>query len=304
MKTKCALLTALCVVGVVGTGEADLLWDFDTGNGVTPSLDGWTIMSNGDPAIDRQPLIQVEGSERNRLANEPVLTTSWDRDGEAGGFIGDGSHPHLIARSPTFLITEAGDITWQEPHTNSGAAPVLTAGTYNDGAMGMALVRASDGVMIASVATTTATKVFDVDGALDLLNDGVGYYLEAVDTYIGGWGYIEWDNVSVPGELVSGPSAAPFKLTITPNATTPGSYDFEWVGKEGKLYDLVSATSLATAPGTWDVYDPDGPGGEPAYQDISPGGTTTTLMDVPGGSNPTRFFVLVEKDPPSPDEGY
>jgi hypothetical protein len=40
-------------------------------------------------------------------------------------------------------------------------------------------------------------------------------------------------------------------LIITPNAATPGNYDFEWDSQEGKLYDLVSATDLSMprAPG-------------------------------------------------------
>jgi len=91
-------------------------------------------------------------------------------------------------------------------------------------------------------------------------------------------------------------AAATFPLTITPNATTSGNYDFEWDSQEGKLYDLVSDTSLATAPGGWDVYDPDGSKGP--YGGIPSEGTTTSEPDVPGGGNPMRFFAVVEKDPP------
>ena len=35
----------------------------------------------------------------------------------------------------------------------------------------------------------------DVSG---LMGDGNLYYLEAVDNYSGGWGYVEWDHFTVP----------------------------------------------------------------------------------------------------------
>ena len=91
-------------------------------------------------------------------------------------------------------------------------------------------------------------------------------------------------------------SGGELRLTITPSTTTAGNYDFEWDSQAGKLYDLVSATSLTTAPDSWDVHDPDGAGGDPAYGDIVSGGTTTSLMNVPGGGDPKRFFAVLEKD--------
>jgi hypothetical protein len=188
-----SICSAVCILGLsFGLAKADLIFDFDTGDGTTPSLDGWTVIMNGDPGIDGQPLIQLEASEQNRLVNAPVITTAWDRDGSAGGFAGDSAHPHLIMRSPSFSITEAGNITWRNAGgTGASLAPVLSAGTYNTGAQGVALVRASDGVMIASAVSNTSGIA---DGSIDpgaLLNDGLGYYLEVVDTRSGGWGYSE-----------------------------------------------------------------------------------------------------------------
>ncbi|MFN3169022.1 MAG: hypothetical protein ACE37H_18395 [Phycisphaeraceae bacterium] len=187
-----------------GSGEARalLFWDFDTGDGVTPSLNDWEVIANGDPAINNQPLMQVEGSERNRLGTDPVLGTSWDAEGKAGGFIGDGQHPPLIARSPEFFITEVGAITWADAGANFGTAPDGTAGSYAAGAQGLALLRASDGALIASVAGNDPVAAIDTD-ALGLTNDGVAYFLEAVDTRSGSWGYIEWDEIAVPGEIAS-----------------------------------------------------------------------------------------------------
>ena len=197
------------VVSVLGlfsvSAQAAVVFTFDTGDGVTPSLDGWTIIAQSTGA-QNVPYLQVDGSERNRINTDPVLGTAWDIDGEGGGFRGDNAHDPLIARSPSFFINEAGNITWSDAGGNNGTAPVGTAGSYGAGAQGLALVRESDGVVIASVAANQ-TPVIDV-GALGLLNDGNAYFLEAVDTRSGGWGYVEWDNISVPGSLVPEPSSA------------------------------------------------------------------------------------------------
>ncbi|MCF7733716.1 MAG: hypothetical protein K9N23_18655, partial [Akkermansiaceae bacterium] len=82
---------------------------------------------------------------------------------------------------------------------------------------------------------------------------------------------------------------ATIQLTITPNASTPGNFDFEWDSQEGKLYDLVSATDLTAAPDTWPVYL--------GNENIPGTAPTNTLTGVPG-SGPTRFFAVVEKDLP------
>jgi mannan endo-1,4-beta-mannosidase len=84
------------------------------------------------------------------------------------------------------------------------------------------------------------------------------------------------------------PEPSSFKLTITPTASNPGNYDFEWESQDGKLYDLVSDTGLATATGTWSVWN--------SQADITSGGTTTSLTNIPGGADPTRFFAVLEKD--------
>jgi hypothetical protein len=80
-------------------------------------------------------------------------------------------------------------------------------------------------------------------------------------------------------------------LSITPNETTPGYYDFTWGSKEGKVYDLVSSTDLSTPPASWDVWN--------GRMDVEPDpGGVTSLADIPGGGDALRFFAVVEKDPP------
>ena len=100
-------------------------------------------------------------------------------------------------------------------------------------------------------------------------------------------------------EYSRSPSASDFSVIITPSVGSPGHYDFEWNSQTGKVYDLVSSTDLSTAPASWQVYDPDGPGGNPPFGDIPSAGVTTTLTAVPS-ADPRRFFAMREKDG-SPD---
>jgi hypothetical protein len=99
---------------------------------------------------------------------------------------------------------------------------------------------------------------------------------------------------------ISDPTATYFKLTITPATTPDTGYDLEWESQPGKVYDLVTATDLATPTLEWPVYDPDGEGGNDPYGDIVATGPTTKLTAVPG-VGPNRFFVVIEKDAPPAD---
>jgi hypothetical protein len=82
------------------------------------------------------------------------------------------------------------------------------------------------------------------------------------------------------------------QLTITPNATA-GLYDFSWDSQEGKLYDLLTSTDLATPISTWPIYDD----GSMLYENLPATGTTTTLTGVPSAAA-RRFFALREEDAP------
>ena len=83
-----------------------------------------------------------------------------------------------------------------------------------------------------------------------------------------------------------------FPLAITRNGA---NYDFSWPSQSGKVYDLLSSTDLSTALATWDVYDPDGPGGNDPYGDILATAPTNLLSAVPG-SGPVRFFAVRENN--------
>lgn len=87
------------------------------------------------------------------------------------------------------------------------------------------------------------------------------------------------------------PSSGPFTVSILPNGTTPGNYDFTWTSQAGKEYDLVSNTDLAAAIATWSVWD-----GREGLPTTPP---NNVLADVPGGGDPRRFFAVVERDAPA-----
>ena len=88
---------------------------------------------------------------------------------------------------------------------------------------------------------------------------------------------------------------SPFPLTITQNASTPGTFDFEWDSQPGKIYDLLTSTDLATPISEWPIYDD----GVTVYESIPSAGETTTRTAVPS-SDPRRFFAMRETDAPPP----
>lgn len=106
-----------------------------------------------------------------------------------------------------------------------------------------------------------------------------------------------WDEIRIGRSLadvlgLQGGEGGDFLLTIAPNASTPGNYDFSWESQEGMLYDLVSATDLATAPDTWAVWD--------GRADLAATPPSNTLSGIPGGGDPRRFFAVIEKEAPPP----
>jgi hypothetical protein len=93
---------------------------------------------------------------------------------------------------------------------------------------------------------------------------------------------------AVSGDAI--PEPAPLSLTIAPNASNPGNYDFTWDSRAGKIYDLVSSTDLATAPDSWPVWQ-----GQTNLGTTPP---TNMLTDIAGGGDPKRFFAVIERDAP------
>ncbi len=114
----------------------------------------------------------------------------------------------------------------------------------------------------------------------------------------GGTGIIQrvYDSTANLTTITALPPEKKFRLTIAANG---GNYDFTWDSQEGMVYDLVTATDLASPISEWPVYDPDGEGGNPPFGRIPSAGATTALVNVPG-DGPRRFFAVVEKEAPPP----
>ena len=119
--------------------------------------------------------------------------------------------------------------------------------------------------------------------SLDVLNIG--------ETQIDGFDEVRLGNTFA--DVVGGgsPAGGPPQLTIAPSASTEGAFDFSWNSREGKIYDLVSATDLSSAPFTWAVFE--------GQADIPSAGETTAVTDLSVADDAKRFFALVERDAPA-----
>ncbi len=81
---------------------------------------------------------------------------------------------------------------------------------------------------------------------------------------------------------VASGSSASLLLAVTQNGA---NLEFTWNNQTGKLYDLLSATDLTTAPAAWGVWND--------HADIDAG-----FLTIPRPGDPKRFFALREKDDP------
>jgi len=98
-------------------------------------------------------------------------------------------------------------------------------------------------------------------------------------------GAIDLDSIEVFGATGAGFSSG-LVLAIVPVAETPGTFDFAWNSREGKVYDLVSSTGLDTPVDQWPVFQ----------GDIAAAGDTTELNAVVV-ADLKRFFAIIERDP-------
>jgi hypothetical protein len=80
------------------------------------------------------------------------------------------------------------------------------------------------------------------------------------------------------------PVVVPLKLAISKGVE---GYDLRWTSQAGKLYDLVSSTSLDTPPSTWTIY-----GG---HADMLPSGTGINILTGIPMSGARRFFAIIER---------
>ncbi len=103
------------------------------------------------------------------------------------------------------------------------------------------------------------------------------------------------DEALGPGRFVLEARAAGPVLTV---ATSDSDLEFTWNSQDGKVYDLLSATTLDTPPSTpWPAYDN---GVDPAYENIAADPSGANTLTVPRPADSVRFFAVLEKAPPPP----
>jgi hypothetical protein len=102
----------------------------------------------------------------------------------------------------------------------------------------------------------------------------------------------ELDNLVISGNVVPVSGSSDVRLSVTHDATT-NELTFTWNSQSGKLYDLLSSTTLDTPPSSpWPVYDD----GVTVTTDLTPDGSGTNTLVVPRPADAARFFSIREKD--------
>ncbi|MDB4410680.1 choice-of-anchor J domain-containing protein [bacterium] len=84
--------------------------------------------------------------------------------------------------------------------------------------------------------------------------------------------------------------AGPLVLSIGPDSD---GLEFTWRSQEGKVYDLVSSTTLETSPATWAPYND---GVNSSYENIAASGSGTNTLSKVGILGSPRLFAIVEKE--------
>ena len=125
----------------------------------------------------------------------------------------DGEHRTMLARSPEFLLTEGelsiaivgGDAHGALPAKPSDLAESTDAAEGSK-VQGFGLRRVSDDTYVVTGARSTNDDIYKkvVVPPADLaahISDTETYTIDVFDSSSGGWGWIAFDNVSVPGKL-------------------------------------------------------------------------------------------------------
>ena len=128
----------------------------------------------------------------------------------------------------------------------------------------------------------------NLDGALYTVDPTTGVFTPAGDFAV----------TTLQGAVnaIATPPVAPadsiLRLAFTPNTGNPDNYDFEWSGRGGSYYKLVSSPDLSIPVSGWPVWE--------GHVNIAGCGKTIILANVPGGGDDMRFFSVVESDATEP----
>jgi len=197
-------LSAMLFCAIVATADAALVYDFDDG---TPQ--GWTTILN-DPGYQEFSPSNATGGGR------PGATSGSYRMLPNPFGNRDNNHDTMLVRSPEVFLIEVGDLTIDlsggqgagtSQATLPGSSSDLATDTASAGihAMGVGLRRVSDDTYVFTMQKAgngTGYETLTISQAA-LAPLGVGpYTIDVYDSYAGGWGWIAFDTVTIPGDTV------------------------------------------------------------------------------------------------------
>ena len=189
--------------GPAESEAASISWDFFSG-GAT-DLQGWTSLSGG-------VMLGPEGTGGGVSAS--------NNGANFGGYAHDGGHVNVLFRSPTFELDGTGNLTFriegggqccgQGNLPGNESAITIGGNTVNGGGYQGAALRD----VLTGNYLLTKRRSGDGGGYENLswtagelapyANNGQIYTVDYVDTYHGGWGWSNFDQVVVPGFLSDG----------------------------------------------------------------------------------------------------
>ena len=214
---RVTVVAAIAAGGLSATGAARgaVAFNFDDG-----TFQGWTNVEDSGATLAFTPSNDTSGGRGTPSSGAfHVIPEPFGNR--------DGTHELLLARSPAFFLDGSGDLTLTIvggqgagmaqatlPTSPTDLAANTTPATPGVHAMGIAVRRVSDGAYVATAqkanhndqhqAVTISDATLD---AVNAANPGAQFTLDVYDSYEGGWGWIGFDTVSVPGTLVPEPGS-------------------------------------------------------------------------------------------------
>ena len=259
-----------------GVGEAGV----DIQNNSSVNWDDGTSSPSGE-VIDMLGWTAVNGAGGDTLNNGPGGSLAWN------SFAGWGDNTRV--ESDILGQISAGETYTISVVVGGGAGGPRSQGIVFDLlANGVALTPDSQVDVTPGIGDfETISRTFEAASLSGVLGQDMTIVVGVTDDNDAG-GRIIFDDVSLTVEG-GGPVAA-LPLTITPNGSNPGNYDFTAGARDGFLYDLVSSTDLSIDPATWPVWE--------GFENLSGTSPLITIENVPAATDPKRFFALVEKQAP------
>ena len=204
--------TVIVLLSTHAPAGAQLVFDFEDG-----TSQGWTTVLS-DPDIPHAFTPTNESTENGTVFPVPsggdYQVLGLEFENADGGNTRDADHKTMLARSPEFIL-EAGDlsiaIVGGDAHGALPANPSDLAESTDAAegvkAMGFGLRRVSDDSYVVTGARSSNDDLYQaiVVTAAELagfVSNSETYTVDVFDSSSGGWGWIGFDSVTVPGSLV------------------------------------------------------------------------------------------------------